>query len=38
MGEIAAVIVSEFEVEEAMVRSDLVEFVSDLLERGLLVE
>ena len=37
VGEIAAVIVTEFEVDEDQARADVIEFASDLLERGLLV-
>ena len=33
---VAAVIVAEFEVDEARAQDDVVEFVSDLVERGLL--
>ncbi len=32
-----AVIISEFEVDEAQAEADVVEFASDLVERGLLV-
>ena len=38
LGEATDVIMSEFEVDEATARSDVVEFVSDLVERGLLTE
>ena len=38
LAETAAVIVSEYDVEENQARSDVVEFVSDLVERGLLTE
>lgn len=36
--ETAAVIVSEYEVDEATAQADVIEFVADLVERGLLVE
>jgi hypothetical protein len=36
--EIGAVIVSEFEVDEATAQSDVIEFATDLVERGLLAE
>jgi hypothetical protein len=38
LGEIAAVIVSEYEVEEDQAQADVIGFVSDLVERGLLAE
>ena len=38
VGETSKVIMSEFEVDEATARSDVFEFVSDLVERGLLAE
>ena len=38
LGETAATIVSEFEVDEATAHADVVEFISDLVERGLLAE
>ena len=38
LGEIAARIVSEYEVEEEQARTDLIQFASELLERGLLTE
>jgi hypothetical protein len=38
LGETSEVIMSEFEVDEATARSDVFEFVSDLVERGLLAE
>ncbi len=38
LGEIAAVIVSEFEVDDAKAQSDVFEFAGDLLQRGLLAE
>ena len=36
LGEIAGVISAEYEVEEAQALADLLEFTSDLVERGLL--
>jgi hypothetical protein len=38
IGEIAAIITAEFEVDEARAQADVVAFTSDLVERGLLVE
>ena len=38
LGETAEVIMSEFEVDEATAQSDVIAFVSDLVERGLLAE
>jgi len=38
LGETAALIATEFEVEEAQAQADLVAFASDLVERGLLIE
>jgi hypothetical protein len=38
LGETAAVIVAEYQVNEAQAQADVIEFVRDLLERGLLVE
>ena len=38
LGEIAAVIVSEYEVDENQAQADTIEFVGDLVERGLLTE
>ena len=38
LGETAAVIVSEYEVEEDQARADVTEFARDLVERGLLSE
>ena len=38
LGETSQVIMSEFEVDEATAQSDVFEFVSDLVERGLLAE
>ena len=38
LGQTAAVITSEFEVDESRAQADVIEFASDLLERGLLVE
>ena len=38
LGETSEVIMSEFEVDEATAQSDVFEFVSDLVERGLLAE
>ena len=38
LGDAVAVIVTEYEVDDAQAQSDVVEFVSDLVERGLLVE
>ena len=36
LGQTAAVIAAEFEVEEAKAQADVIEFTSDLVERGLL--
>ena len=36
LGQAAAVIAAEYEVEEAKAQSDVIEFASDLVERGLL--
>ena len=38
LGEIAAIIVSEYEVEVNQAQADVIEFVGDLVERGLLTE
>ena len=38
LGQTAAVIVSEYEVEEDQARANVIEFASDLVERGLLAE
>ena len=38
LGQIAAVIKSEYEVEEDQAQGDVIEFVRDLVERGLLAE
>lgn len=38
VGETSKVIMSEFEVDEATAQSDVFEFVSDLVERGLLAD
>ena len=38
LGETATTIVSEFEVDEATARADVVDFVGELVERGLLAE
>jgi hypothetical protein len=38
LGEVAEVIVSEYEVDEAQAQSDVIEFVTNLVERGLLAE
>ena len=38
LGEIAAVIVSEFEIADSKAQSDVLEFAGDLLQRGLLAE
>lgn len=38
LGETAAVIAAEFEVEEERAQADLLAFASDLVSRGLLVE
>jgi hypothetical protein len=38
LGETSEVIMSEFEVDEATAQSDVFEFVSELVERGLLAE
>lgn len=38
LGDAAAVIVAEYEVDESQAQADVVEFVSDLVARGLLVE
>lgn len=38
LGEIASIIVSEYEVDESQAQTDTIEFVSDLVERGLLAE
>ena len=38
LGEIAAVIASEYEVGDAQAQTDVIEFASDLVERGLLTE
>ena len=36
LGETAAMIAAEYEVEEARAQSDVIEFASELVERGLL--
>ena len=36
LGQTAAVIAAEYEVEEAKAQADVIEFASDLVERGLL--
>lgn len=36
LGQTAAVIAAEYEVEEAKAQSDVIEFTNDLVERGLL--
>jgi hypothetical protein len=36
LGETAAIIAAEYEVEEARAQSDVIEFASDLVDRGLL--
>ena len=38
LGEITAIVVSEYEVAEATAQADVIEFARDLLERGLLTE
>jgi hypothetical protein len=38
LAEIASVIVSEFEVDEATAQSDVLDFADDLLQRGLLAK
>ena len=38
IGETAAVIVAEFEVDEAQAQADLIAFATDLMERGLLTQ
>jgi hypothetical protein len=38
IGEIAAIITTEYEVDEERAQADVVAFTSDLVERGLLVE
>jgi hypothetical protein len=38
LGEIAEVIVSEYEVDKAQAQADVIEFVTNLVERGLLAE
>ena len=38
IGEIAAIITAEYEVDEARAQADVVEFTSNLVERGLLTE
>jgi hypothetical protein len=38
LGETAATIASEFEVEETQAQADLIEFATDLVERGLLTQ
>ena len=38
LGETAAVIVSEYEVDAAKAQSDVIEFARELVERGLLAE
>ena len=38
LGDIAAVIAGEYEVDEAQALTDAIEFASDLVERGLLVQ
>ena len=38
LGETAAVIAAEFEVDEAQAQADLIAFATDLLERGLLTQ
>jgi hypothetical protein len=38
IGEIAAVITAEYEVDEVRAQADVIAFTSDLVERGLLVQ
>ena len=38
LGQVVAVIVAEFEVNEEQAQADVIEFASDLVTRGLLVE
>jgi hypothetical protein len=38
LGETAAVITSEYEVDKAKAQADVIEFVSDLVQRGLLAD
>ena len=38
LGETAAMVVSEYEVDEATAQADVIEFASGLVERGLLAE
>ena len=38
LGETAAIIATEYEVDEAQAQADLIEFATDLVERGLLTE
>ena len=38
LGEAAAVIAAEFEVDEAQAQADLIAFATDLVERGLLTQ
>ena len=38
LGETAAMVVSEYEVDEATAQADVIKFASDLVERGLLAE
>ena len=38
LGETAAVIAAEFEVDEAQAQADLIAFATDLVERGLLTQ
>ena len=38
LGETAAVIAAEFEVDEAQAQADLIAFAADLVERGLLTQ
>ena len=38
LGETAAIIATEYEVDEAQAQAELIEFATDLVERGLLTE
>ena len=38
LGQAAAIIVAEYEVDEVQAQADVIEFASDLVTRGLLVE
>lgn len=38
LGDAVEVVVAEYEVDESQAQTDVIEFVSDLVERGLLVE